>query len=114
MSKAGKSMEERQRRVIEAWLNNPLLPYPQIAALGGVSDVTFWRYRQDENFMKKYHETCEKRFKSFESKALEVLDSHLENGNFQAAKYILDGLGYKATEKVQAEVNSDITINIEE
>ena len=78
MSKAGKSMEERQRRVIDVWCANPLLPYPQIAAKAGVSDVTFWRYRQDENFMKMYHEACEKRFKSLESKALETLEKHLE------------------------------------
>ena len=114
MSKAGPSLLERQRRVIDAWCANPLLPYPQIAKLAGVSDVTFWRYRQDENFMKMYHEACEKRFKSLESKALEALEAHLEQGNFQAVKYILDGLGYKATEKVEANVYTDVTINIEE
>lgn len=114
MAGAKQTLAERQRRVIETWLNNPLDDFKTIAAKAGVSERTFYTYRHDDSFMAAYHEACRLRFNSMESKAMKVLDSHLENGNFQAAKYVLDGMGYKPTEKVEAKVSSDVIINIEE
>lgn len=114
MAAAKQTLAERQRRVIETWLNNPLDDFKTIAKKAEVSEKTFYNYRHDEAFMAAYHEACRLRFNSLESKAMKVLDSQLENGNLQAAKYVLDGLGYKPAEKVEAKVSSDVIINIEE
>lgn len=35
------------------------------------------------------------------------------DGNFQANKYILDSLGYAPTQRIEADITSDIEINIE-
>jgi hypothetical protein len=37
-----------------------------------------------------------------------------ENGDFKASKYILDSLGYAPAQKIEAELTTDIVINIEE
>ena len=116
MSKAGPSLEDRQRRVLEAWIQNPKKTYPEIAEIGGVSDATFYRYRQDPEFMARYHAMCNKRFKSMEALAIQALKEQMKDGNFQAVKYLLDGLGYKPTEKIDANVSADqnVVITIEE
>jgi hypothetical protein len=36
------------------------------------------------------------------------------DGCFQANKYILDSLGYAPAQKIEADINTDIVINIEE
>lgn len=105
---------ERWRRVINVWVTNPNDSYEKIAEKAGINPKTFYTYRQNPEFMEMFHEACRLRFNGLEAKALRVLDSQLENGNFQAAKYILDGLGYKPTEKLEASVSSDVVINIEE
>ena len=100
--------------MIEVWCDNPLANYKTIAEKAGISEMTFYRYRKDEEFMKKYHEECRRRFSSMEAKAMRVLDTQLENGSLQAAKYLLDGLGYSATQKVEVSGQNDINITIGE
>ena len=48
------SKEERRRKALETWVNNPLMSYEQIAEAAGISFTTFYRYRQDEEFMADY------------------------------------------------------------
>ena len=92
----------------------PTASFKEIAKAAGVSDSSFYRYRQDEDFMAAFHEACRQRFNSYEALAMQKLYEALETGNWQAMKYVLDGLGYKPTEKVEAKVSSDVIINIEE
>lgn len=108
--------EDRQNRTLEVWVNNPTATFEQIAAMANISDKTFWRYRKDPAFMARYKELCQARFKQLEAKAIHKLDKQLDEDNFQAIKYVLDGLGYKPTEKIDANVDSEltITVNIEE
>lgn len=114
MGAAKQTLAERQRRVIEVWVNNPLDDFKTIAKKAGISERTLYTYRHDEKFMAAFHEACRQRFNSMEAKAMEVLDSQLENGNLQAAKYVLDSMGYKPTDKIEASVSQDVIINIGE
>ena len=38
--------------------------------------------------------------------------SLMKEKNFNATRYILDNLGYKPVDKIQADINNSITINI--
>ena len=114
MGAARQTLAERQRRTIEVWLENPMADFKTIAEKAGISLKTFYNYRHDESFMAAYHEACRLRFSSLESKAMGVLDSQLEKGNLKAATYVLDGLGYKPTERVNLSGNTDINITIGE
>ena len=112
MSKAGKSLEIRKQKVLETWVNNPTLSYEQVAETAGVSISTFYRYRHDPEFMEQYHELCKRRFNSLEAKAIEALETQLDIGTWQAVKYVLDGLGYKPADKVEADLTTDVVVNI--
>lgn len=112
MPGARQDLKARQQRTLEAWVNNPLSSYPDIAKIAGIDVTTFWRYRQDPDFMEKYHEMCKNRFNSFEAAAMEQLKFHLDAGNWQAVKYILDSLGYKPTDKVKANIDTALNLHI--
>lgn len=105
-------IRSRQDKCLEVWLDNPLLPYDTIADMAGVGRKTFWRYRQDEEFMRRYHEEQKRRFASLEGKALSLLDDQMDKGNWNAIKYVLDGSGYKPTEKVDMNAATTITVSI--
>lgn len=113
MPAAKQNMYARQQRTLEAWVNNPLASFTEIAEIAGIDPETFWRYRKDPDFMERYHEMCKTRFNSFEAKAMEQLNHHLEMGNFQAVKYILDSLGYNPTNKMKAAIDKAISISID-
>lgn len=108
------SMEERKQKALEAWVNNPTKGYEEIAKIAGIGDKTFWRYRQDEEFMNRYREMCQERFKSLEAKAVSLLDEQLDYKNWNAIKYVLDGLGYKPTDKVEQVSETTIKVSIED
>lgn len=44
--------------------------------------------------------------------AVDQMQELARQGNFSANKYILDNLGYGATQKIKAEVEQSTTINV--
>lgn len=104
----------RQDKCLEIWLDNPTIPLDTVADMAGVGRKTFWRYRKDENFMARYHEEQKKRFAALEGKAVALLDKQMEDGNWSAIKYVLDGNGYKPADKVDMNASTTISISIDE
>lgn len=102
---------QRKKKCLEIWVNNPLLSYEEIAEMSGITTMTFWRYRQDDEFMEEYKKLCQQRFKAMEAKAVELMKEQMDKGNWQAIKYCLDANGYKPEEKVKATVEAT-TINL--
>jgi len=114
MPQGTQTKDDRMKRTLEVWLANPLGRFEDIAAAAGVSDKTFWRYRQDPDFMAEYHEQQKQRFSSLEGKAIAQLESKLDEGEWKAIQYTLDGLGYKATEKIEADVATSYTVGFKD
>mgnify|MGYP002524590954 CR=1 FL=1 len=71
------AMENRMENVLTVWLENPLLTFEEIADKAHVGSSTFWRYRQNPEYMAEYHKRCRERFSGLEAKAIEVLDNKL-------------------------------------
>lgn len=105
MPQGNQTKDDRMKRTLEVWLANPLAKFEEIAAAAGVSDKTFWRYRQDPDFMAEYHKQQKQRFSSLEGKAIAQLENKLDDGEWKAIQYTLDGLGYKPTEKIEAKAD---------
>ncbi len=105
--------KERQENILQYWVNHPELSYDQITKDCKVAKKTFDNYRKDEDFMKRYRELCQQRFKELEAKAVEKLQRAVERGDWNAVKYVLDGQGYSATQKIDVATNT-ITVNIVE
>lgn len=105
--------EARMIIALETWLNNPLMRLDMVAKEAGIERTTFYRYRQNPLFMEEYRRRQRERFAAMEGKAIELLDEELNNKNWNAIKYTLDGLGYKPTDKVEI-TETTIKVDIDE
>lgn len=113
MPQGNQTKEARMERTLETWLSMPLASFEEIAAASGVSDKTFYRYRQDASFMAEYSRRQKQRFAALEGKAIALLEEQMENRNWNAIKYTLDGTGYKPTDKVEVQ-QTTISVSIDE
>ena len=103
---------ERYRKVATVWVENPYLTFGEIAKLCKISENTFYNYRQDETFMAIYKELCQQKYKESESIAVNKLKEMAASGNWNAVKYILDGVGYKPEDKTKLSVEAAPSIEI--
>lgn len=113
MPQAAGTKEGRMERTLETWLAMPLATFEEIAAAAGVSDKTFWRYRQDPEFMAEYSRRQKQRFAALEGKAVALLEEQMDSRNWNAIKYTLDGCGFKPTDKVEVQ-QTTICVSIDE
>lgn len=107
------SQPDRMKMAMEVWLANPLDTFGEIAAKAGIGQKTFYRYRKDADFMEQYHKAQQERFAAMEGKAVALLDEEMNNRNWNAIKYVLDGNGYKPTDKVEVQ-QTTFTVGIED
>lgn len=113
MPQGNGSLEDRMNRAMEVWLANPLSSYEDIAIMAGIGDKTFYRYRQNPEFMNEYHQRQKERFASLEGKAVAKLEQKLDEGEWRAIQYTLDGMGYKPTDKVEV-AQTVISVSVED
>ena len=62
---------------------------------------------------KLFKEAIEKKLGKSIDSMIEAMINQANNGNVQAITFLRDTIGEKPTDKVEAEVNTDVTINIE-
>lgn len=112
MSKA--QVGERMEQTLDIWLANPTASNREIAALAGISESTFARYRQDKAFMENYDKRCREWFDSLQALAINTMREATAQGNIQAAKYLLDNK-YAPSQHIDINTNDiKITISNEE
>ena len=76
-----------------------------------ISDSTLWRWLRDEEFNAELEKENRRKFKSLQTQALKTMEALMEQGHFQAAKYILDGNYYAPTEKHEVDMTANITVD---
>lgn len=76
-----------------------------------ISDSTFWRWKKDEEFCNELEKENRRKFKSLQIQALHSMAKLMEEGHFQATKYILDGNDYAPTEKHELDMSATITVD---
>lgn len=108
------ALKPKQRMCAELMALFPDRTQESIAEEVGVTSKTIWKWKNEfPEFMEYYHSLCVDRFKDLEGLAIKQLEANVRKGNMKAIEYALDYLGYKATQKVEAELTNDITINVE-
>lgn len=105
---------DKMRQVMEVWLDNPLLTSREVAEKANVSRDTFNDYQQNDEWMAEYKAECDKRFECLRAAAVENLENALLDGDWRATIYVLDSLGYNATQKINVEGNTTIHISIDD
>ena len=95
-------------------LANPALPETVCAKACGVPNSTYFDWKKKGEFTAELDRRLKEMWKDSERVAVDTMVSLCREGEYAAAKYILDNLGYKPVDKIQAEVSSNITITIDE
>ena len=62
---------------------------------------------------KLFREAIEKKLGTSIDSMIDAMISQAQNGNVQAITFLRDTIGEKPTDKIEADVSSDVTINIE-
>ena len=108
------ALTARKIELLEAMLANPLLSDVKLAELLNLNNKTVGKWRKEPEFQEEMKLRLAEQWKNAESLAQKKMIELANDGCFQANKYILDSLGYAPAQKIEADINTDIVINIED
>ncbi len=108
------ALSRRQKELLEYMLANPMLPETVCARNCGVPNSTYFDWKKKGEFTAELDRRIKEQWKDSERLAVDTMLSLCREGEYRAAQYILDNLGYKAVNKIEADINTDINITIED
>lgn len=108
------ALKPRQVELLELMLSNPMMSDVKLAEIMGLNNKTVGKWRKQEDFQEELKKRLAEQWKNAESLAQKKMIELANDGCFQANKYILDSLGYAPTQRIEADVSTDIVINIED
>ena len=108
------ALTAKRLELLEAMLAHPNLSDVKLGQLLNLNNKTVGKWRKEEEFQEEMRKRLQEQWKDAERLAQRKMIELANDGNFQANKYILDSLGYAPTQKIEAEINSEINITIEE
>ena len=114
MEGGGIVLKPKQYRLIEIMLANPTATHKQLVEMAGIGKNTLTAWKRDEAFMAGYNRQLKEIWKDSEAIAVNTMIMLASEGDFRASKYILDSMNYAPTTKIEADINSDIILNIGE
>lgn len=104
-------LTSKMKLCAEILVNNPEKSIEDVANEIGVHRATLWKWRQRDDYKEYEHQLCHARFLDLEKLAIQKLKENATKGNQKAIEYLLDYIGYKASEKIDVR-SGDININI--
>lgn len=108
------ALKKKQLEAIEQLVTSPYKTYNMISDELGISRETLRRWRNTEEFQIALQARLQETWKAAEALAVHTMINLCNEGDFKASKYILDSLGYAPTQKIEADVSTNINIVIEE
>ena len=101
------ALHNKQIKAIELMVYQPYMTQEMMAKECGVARETLYRWRTDnEEFKAALKKATRDRWEAAEQLAVTTMINLASEGNIQAAKYMLDNLGYKPVEKIDAKVDA--------
>jgi hypothetical protein len=76
-----------------------------------ISDATLWRWKKNEEFCAELEKENRRKFKSLQVQALNTMTKLMNQGHFQATKYILDGNAYAPDNKPELDLSLNISVD---
>lgn len=102
----------RQIDFIEFMMANPLKTAKELCKEFKLSNNTYSTWRKQPKFKEYLSKRLQEKWKDNELMAQATIEQLARDGDFKAAKYILDSLGYAPVQKIQAEVKTDTIVEI--
>ena len=112
-----KKLTARQRHAIEVLTCGKGMAYKDIAEEVGVSVKTLWEWRNSSdfvNFQEELDKVNEQRWLATIDIARRSAQKLCEDGNQKMVEFVLKNAGYNPSQKVEAEISTDINIIIED
>ena len=108
------ALKARQLQLIEAMMANPMVPDVELARQIGINRNTVREWKNKPEFQEELRMRLAEKWKDAELMAMETMQTLAREKDFRAVKYILDSQGYAPVQKIEADVKTDIVINIGE
>lgn len=108
------ALKPKQKALIEAIIANPSAPHTQLAEMVGINRNTITVWKANAEFQAALDKRIKEIWKDSEAIAVGTMRKLATEGDFKASKYILDSLGYAPVQKIEADISTDIVIDIEE
>lgn len=106
------ALTAKRIELLEAMLSNPMMSDVKLGELLNLNNKTVGKWRKEPEFQEEMKKRLAEQWKAAESLAQKKMIELANDGCFQANKYILDSLGYAPAQKIEAEVNQEVVINI--
>lgn len=109
------ALTSKQKAFIDAFIEYPTLPMSQHAEHLGIAAKTVYNWKNDNKngFRDELEARLRERWEEAKYMASETMFSLCREGDFKAAKYILDYWGYAPAQKVEAKVEQTTTIKVD-
>lgn len=110
-----KNLTEKQIKALELLTCGKGLSYTAIAKEVGVNRKTLWEWMNNSTlFQEELKSINDERWKCLVDSARESAKRLVEKDNEKMVEFILKNEGYNPTQKVEADLHTDINITIEE
>lgn len=106
------ALTAKRLELLEAMLANPAMSDVKLGELLNLNNKTVGKWRKEPEFQEEMKKRLQEQWKEAERLAQKKMIELANDGCFQANKYILDSLGYAPAQRIEADVKSDIVINI--
>lgn len=117
MAEKQKKLNPKQKKALELLTCGLGKTFKEIAEEVGVDEKTLWRWRNSPDFAHFQAELSrlnEIRWQAAEDAAREGAISLCREGNQKMIEFVLKNIGYNPTNKVEADVKTDIVINLDD
>ena len=111
------ALNTKQRKAIELLTSGEGLNLKEVAEQAGVSPKTLWNWRNGNDFTEFQEELAKinhERWQAAVDAARQGAIKLCKDGNQKMIEFVLKNEGYNPTQKVEAEISTDINITIEE
>jgi hypothetical protein len=108
------ALTAKKIELLEAMLAYPMLSDVKMGELLNLNNKTVGKWRKEPEFQEEMKKRLAQQWKDAESLAQRKMIELAAEGNFNANKYILDSLGYAPAQRIEADIKTDIEINIED
>lgn len=110
-----KSLTKKQKMAIELLTSGRGMSYKEIAEAVGVNPKTLWTWRNEPEFVTFQEELKrinDERWLATVDAAREAAIKLVKEGNQKMVEFVLKNEGYNPTQKLEADIKTDIVITI--
>lgn len=112
-----KALNKKQKLALELLTSGEGLTLKEIAERVNVNPKTLWDWRnipEYTHFQEELARLNDIRWQAAEDAAREAAIKLCKEGNQKMVQFVLQNIGYNPTQKVEADLHTDIVINIED